>query len=132
MSHPHAELMKQYAEDAAKYDEPWKLWEYKRNKGWGTFKNNPTWDPAGSYRRKIEKPIKINGFDVPEPLRSVPAVGTKYYLTCLDEAIDPNSPYIWEDDPSTDVRWLLEGRIHLTQEAANLHRKALLSFTAAE
>lgn len=129
MAHPHAELMKQYADDAARHDEPWKLWEYKRNKGWGTFKNNPTWDPAGSYRRKLEKPIKINGFDVPQPLRTAPDLGTKYYLTCLGADVDP---YIWEDEPNTDVRWLAEGRIHLTKEAADIHRRALLSFTAAE
>lgn len=128
MAHPHAELMKKYAEDAARYDEPWTLWEFKRNKGWGTFKNNPLWDPNGTYRRKVEKPIKINGFDVPQPIRTAPDLGTKYYLTCLGDDV---SPYIWEDEPNTDVRWLAEGRIHLTKEAADLHRRALLSFTSA-
>lgn len=28
MKHPHAELMKQYAEDAMETDKPWERWEY--------------------------------------------------------------------------------------------------------
>jgi len=51
--HIHADLMKQYAEDAMTTDEPWKLWEvYNEVHGWYTMQSNPSWYNHIKYRRK--------------------------------------------------------------------------------
>ena len=59
--HIHAELMKQYAEDAMTTDEPWKLWEVYdvfSNKWWVC--TNLTWDPDCKYRRKQKYEVKFD------------------------------------------------------------------------
>ena len=60
--HIHAELMKQYAEDAMTTDEPWKLWEFlhPRNKTWDTMENNPIWDEGIKYRRKQKYEVEFD------------------------------------------------------------------------
>lgn len=51
--HPHAELMKQYAEDAAARRDPWVLWEYdNQEEGWNALNTHPTWNLNYKYRRK--------------------------------------------------------------------------------
>jgi hypothetical protein len=45
--------MLEYAQDAAKTNEPWKLWECKHDDGdWETLGSNPTWSKSFEYRRK--------------------------------------------------------------------------------
>jgi hypothetical protein len=65
--HPHAELMKLYAEDAATHERPWELWEVRHNRHgkpglWEQL--NPDdymWVEGWEYRRKPAKaePEKI-------------------------------------------------------------------------
>lgn len=79
------------------------------------------------YRIK-PRTININGYEVPEPVREPLDFGTNYWLSSVNSDY-PFTKFMWADQ-KTDRRWLCEGRIHLTQEAAELHSKALLSFTA--
>ena len=59
--HIHAELMKQYAEDAMTTDEPWKLWEFYSNHGyWTTLTDNPLWYANSKYRRKQKYEVKFD------------------------------------------------------------------------
>ena len=62
--HIHAELMKQYAEDAMTTDEPWKLWEYleyySNRWHWTPLKDNPLWDTDEKYRRKQKYEVKFD------------------------------------------------------------------------
>ena len=59
--HIHAELMKQYAEDAMTTDEPWKLWEVYDvfSKKWRVC-TNLTWNPDCKYRRKQKYEVKFD------------------------------------------------------------------------
>ena len=53
--HVHAELMKQYAEDAATHKNPWVLWECRSlnvSEDWCLLDSNPIWSPLVEYRRK--------------------------------------------------------------------------------
>jgi hypothetical protein len=94
--------------------------------GWITmFETTSILDRSFNFRRKT-KTININGFEVPEPMRVKPEKGSKYYLT----EVDMGARDIEWDDDATDNRWLKSGICHATAEAAELHRKALLSFTA--
>lgn len=72
------------------------------------------------------KTININGFEVPEPVREPLNEGNRYYMA--DTTSLMNTEFVWDND-ETDYNALEAGIIHLTKEAAELHAKALLSFT---
>ena len=69
--HPHAELMKQYAEDAMKTATPWRLWQIRQkdNGGWCDLIQHPQWYLGSEYRRK-PKVVKIDGVVFPVPITS--------------------------------------------------------------
>ena len=71
--------------------------------------------------------IRIGEYDVPEPLREMPARGTTYYVV---DTVTPQSPqkYTWVGDTS-DTGWFNLGILHSTSDAAVLHAEALLSLT---
>ena len=126
MKHIHAELMKQYAEDAMVTDKPWRLWERNVFGEWTQPLCSPSWHADCEYRRKPQT-ININGYEVPEPYRGEMKEGQQYY------PVDPQAFLFqywttWCDD-SMDRRCKDRGFIHLTEEAAALHGKALASFT---
>lgn len=77
--------------------------------------------------------ITINGFEVPEPVRGPMRRGERYWVVSIAPFQDHGSTfcreYNWADD-GFDRLWLQRGLIHRTQEAAEKHAKALLSFTA--
>jgi hypothetical protein len=73
------------------------------------------------------KTININGIEVPEPERTPLKYHTRYFKTEIDTRY--NIPeYLWEND-TADRESLSNGYIHLTREAAEIHREALRSFT---
>lgn len=76
--------------------------------------------------RILPKIIIINGIEVPEPERKLLAMQQKYYLVSLDT--EDVRVQQWSES-YYDYTWLNRGVIHLTKEAATVHRDALLSFT---
>lgn len=130
-AHKHAEAMKLYAEDAATTDKPWKLWEFshKEENHWYPLSNHPEWDLNYNYRRKAVKPktININGYEVPEPLQNAPEGGTMYWYPNTSDTHVACSHYYSYYQYHVDR--LVNGLVHLTQEAAQKHLEALLSFT---
>lgn len=76
------------------------------------------------YRRK-PRTININGHKVPEPVREPLECDTEYYFVDLDMLCFCG---VW-DDHVVDENRLKRGLIHLTEDAAIAHAKALLSFT---
>lgn len=126
--HIHADLMIQYAKDATETDKPWDRWEIysEVNDRWEHLKCQAFFTENYQYRRKPDV-IKINGFEVPAPLKVAPKIGTAYsYANPSLE--DFHITYTWDND-DFDKRLLQKGLIHLTKEAAIAHAKALLSFT---
>ena len=129
-AHIHAELMKQYAEDAATTDEPWRLWEWSADGLiWSPMNGVATFfAPAIQYRRK-PRTININGHKVPEPMRAAPKLGEKYWFPSWDSLSECFADwYDWEGDKG-DLMRLSAGLCHPTKEAAEAHARALLSFT---
>lgn len=123
--HPHAESMALYAQDAAECAEPWTLWEGCGDSVyWYPLTRNPTWDVDVEYRRK-PRTININGHEVPEPLRVAPAHGVTIYRACPKELWLSSQ---WQDSPYQRTA-LARGLLHATSEAAEVHARALLSFT---
>lgn len=129
-AHIHAELMAQYAQDAMRTNTPWELWECRRansNDTWDELETHPAWCEYGEYRRKPRN-ININGHEVPEPVREPLGHKAKYFIPAISGRYFATEFYWCNDD--TDSRFLERGLVHLTEEAAIAHAKALLSFTA--
>lgn len=130
-AHKHAEHMLQYAQDAAETDRPWELWQNSDDgvSGWNDLDTHPMWVPTLLYRRK-PRTIRINGHEVSKPVRRPLEHRTIYFVPTID-GFYLAAEYDWQDD-ETDNRLLEHGLIHLTEEAAIAHAKALLSFTAKQ
>lgn len=126
MSHKHAALMLEYAYDAAKYDEPWRYWEYNNHHGWHECSASPLWHIAYDYRRK-PRTININDHEVPEPMRVKPKIGEDYVYPDFGDD-EMYGCYKWRND-KVDINYFNNGLCHTTKEAAIAHAKALLSFT---
>ena len=74
-----------------------------------------------------QKTININGIEVPMPLREYPKVGTVVFLASTN-CTRGNNYSKWRNE-GTCFEWIEKGIVHLTQEAAQKHIDALLSFT---
>ena len=124
--HVHAHLMALYAQDAAETDEPWLRWEVgHEDSAWVSCPCNPSWRADTKFRRK-PKTININGFEVPEPFRGRLELKQKYWVIAVSSRCALFNSWCASD---LERYWMAAGLIHLTKEAAELHRKALLSFT---
>ena len=126
-AHKHAASMLLYAQDAAEEGYPWTLWQTCHGGlKWSNLETHPTWLSYAEYRRKA-KTIRIGEFDVPEPLRHAPALGTEVYwpIVHLEGLYNGNN---WQSE-GWQKNLLLKGMLHLTVEAAELHAKALISLT---
>ena len=77
------------------------------------------------------KVININSIEVPEPMREMPPEGTSVYWPGFGP--DSGDTHTESADvgcyPAMLPYLLRKGLLHLTEEAAELHANALLSFT---
>lgn len=90
---------------------------------WADMACEPAWHEDTDYRLK-PKTIRIGDIDVPEPIRSPLSVGTTYFIPDMGDEEYYTQTH-WNGD-SLD-KWLLaRGLIHLIQESAQLHAKALI------
>lgn len=75
---------------------------------------------------RVKQPtIRIGELDVPEPLRVAPTKNTEYWIA---KAANASLTYQseWVNDNS-DILWLNRGLVHLSEEAAVAHAKALIA-----
>jgi hypothetical protein len=133
MKHVHAEKILAYAQDAMETDKPWERWEYLAIEcyhEWQQCEGHPAWIAKNDYRRKA-RTININGFEVPEPVREPLGESDAYYYVSFESLFTDNgaSESRWYEAAGVSRLRLDKGIIHLTREAAELHAKALLSFT---
>jgi hypothetical protein len=92
-------------------------------------RSNDAHNPVPVYHAHVRikpKTININGYEVPEPLREEPEEGTICYYAFVGA-----EPYKFNYRPhnESNVIWLKRGMLHDSLQAAELHKKALLSFT---
>jgi len=127
--HKHAALALQYWTEAQQDAEAYKNWEVRLNEKavWKHLKGPPSFMEWNEYRRKPQV-IIINGIEVPEPVRYPLKPGENFWVVDINSLVY-NEELDWKDS-SVNHRFLERGLIHRTEEAAELHAKALLSFTA--
>ena len=129
MSHIHFESMKLYDEDAMEMEEPWNQWEKQfRTSVWMRCTVEPVWSVTWKYRRRA-KTVTIGEFDVPEPYRGEMEDGTVYFAPELQQ--NHWVTRVWRVGVQHHFDRRADGMVHLTQEAAELHGRALASFTEA-
>ena len=130
-AHIHAALMLQYAQDAATTDKPWELWEFlDYDAKWKVPTGSPIWLEGTQYRRK-PRTIRIGEIDIPEPVRNQLQHGESYFVPSIDCGDGCTNRFSWDYDP-TDNRLLRQGMVHLTEDAALAHARALIALTAKE
>jgi len=117
-----------YAQDAMETDKPWERWEWfnEYDQEWETLALNPKWGLNAQYRRK-PRTININGFEVPEPVRQILPYESIYYVPDIGHP-EASLESMWQDD-EIDIHRLDQGIVHLNNDAAIAHAKALTSFT---
>lgn len=124
--HPHADLMAEYAKDAAVNPEPWKLWQsqYSANR-WDPLGDHPRWDVGTEYRRKpAEIPTEVvNGFTVPKGLTQAPEKETLYFASAPTSDVWVRN-WRWACD-TTDRTALDRGLAYLVEEHAVAKAKAM-------
>lgn len=69
------------------------------------------------------KTIRIGEYDVPEPLREAPEIGTTYYVINIYSG--GADVCVWGSYMEFELEALRRGFLHATREAAELHAKAL-------
>ena len=78
----------------------------------------------GTKYRIKPRTITVNGFEVPEPVREAPEIGSRYWIaTTTSHALSGDA--VWNADIA-DLLWLSRGICHTTKEAAIAHAKAML------
>lgn len=124
--HVHAELMAEYAKDAAKSTEPWKDWEMTDSfdtTSWISCTGHPGWISVLNYRRK-PKTVTINGIVVNKGLTEA-----KYDTLVYIPALDLPKKYIAIRFEDTYQRSLERGLVHATKEDAIAMADAMLAFS---
>jgi hypothetical protein len=114
MKHPHAEIMKAYADDCTLQI------QVKENWGWVDL-NEPKFYKDSEYRIKPEevKMIRVGRHEWEEPLKDVPTVGAVWSFSfeyhSLQEIVNL----------CLMRKAISEGVAHRTKEAAQQHREAM-------
>ncbi|QMT41291.1 hypothetical protein [Neisseria shayeganii] len=127
--HPHAELMAQYAEDAAETDKPWVWWEFfiaadeYGDDRWVTCNRPITWETQKQYRRKPDI-IKIGKHEFPLPMQTAPTDGTRYWYVNQYSYGFKSDSMVWTSH-NVDSNRLNAGMCHLTKDAAEQHADVL-------
>lgn len=125
--HPHTESIKLFAHQSLKSQTPWVFWEHSLDNGktWVPCAGSPVWNETTLYRQR-EPRIRIGNMMVNQPIDTPPEIGTTIFVT------DITSPFMcyrtqWTGTYSNSNNEMLKrGLVHLTQESAIEHSKALI------
>ncbi len=132
-AHVHAENMRLYAEDAAKMEAPYELWEFKYcadgDDTWQAMSLHPNWSESFSFRRK-PRMITVGKHSWPEPMKEAPTHGYEYFFVDLAGA---NLAYkaFWSGG-DVDENLLSKGQVHTTEEAAKSHAQAMIAISKGD
>lgn len=129
--HPNADILKEIADEAQVNERYWEAFEWS-GRGiceWFVHDNETQpfcqiEDSDYEVRRKPHT-INIGGMEVSEPLREPPEYGTFVYEVKIGTWTRP-SHYQWED-AAIDYNLLEKGLLHLDEDAAIQHARALIA-----
>lgn len=125
--HPHAESIMLFAHQSLKSQTPWVFWEFSHNNGnsWIPCEECPLWEENTLYRQRSLK-IQVGDVMVNQPIDTPPEIGTIVFVA---DITSPSMCYktLWTGTYSnSNTEMLKRGLVHLTQESAIEHSKALI------
>ena len=126
--HIHAELMAQYAQDAAETETPWERWQFRLvgAENWlDCWGGGVGFSWRCEYRRKPR--TMTYTVTIPEPMREAPEIGTEYWLAELVFVESFASRFKWQGSVN-DMLWLKRGLCFATREDAIAAAKAMMPF----
>lgn len=123
--HVHFKLMMEYAIDARKTTQPWKLWECKSavSNSWVSCPMEMCFSSACSYRKKPAYSI-CNGVKIIKPYRGEVKIGLRVY-SATPTLREKATEIIWNNSES-NKRLKDMNLIHKSREAAIAHCDAML------
>ena len=124
-AHKHAELMLQYAQDAAETDKPWERWQIRPEggtEGWHDCSGRLCFSERFEYRRKPR--TLTYTVTIPEPMREAPTLGSVYWI-CDPTSHPPVTWGYWSAHDSGQMR-LARGLCFSTEADAITAAKAML------
>ena len=89
---------------------------------WASYQPTEWFYPEKVRRRP--RTITIAGIEVPEPMRNKPPLRTECWR--IDLRDEPLAMRMIWDDVGAEKLWLRRGLLHLTEEAAQQHARALI------
>lgn len=122
--HPHADLMLEWEKDQR--ENPGQVWQCRSNTDdapWRDMQGTITWQESLQYRRK-PKVRRIGGYEYPEPESKAPPIGARYWLAGAGSKSHATE-YVWRGTDG-DQRFLERGLVHLPEEAAAAHGRAMV------
>lgn len=124
--HKHAVMMAEYARIAAEHEEPWVFFQHRLEGGeeWLDCSNNVAWVVCNEYRLK-PRTIRIGEIDVPMPEKTEPKHGAAYFFPVVKGNGHLSVIDCWEGREDQKIT-LRRGLLHLSNEAAYIHAKALI------
>lgn len=123
-AHKHAELMLQYAQDAAETERPWERWEFKTDGDtWVELSKNPSWFEDRKYRRKPQV-IRVGRHEFPKPIHERPRKGDVYWYVDMRQGEHYVCSTYWHHYDE-DYGRLNKYVCHLTEAAAQAHADVL-------
>ncbi len=126
VGHPHAQRMAEFAEDAARDPEPWRLWEMSLDGAkWSALADVPFWLPATHYRRK-PRTIMIGSCEVPAPLREAPPDEQTVWVVGIDSFAGPVREGRYQKRNPYWPLVLARGLLHTDRASAEKNAAALL------
>lgn len=124
MNKKHIENIRKYLDDLEEINNPWTRWQFRyKEKDWEDLNHEPIWDENAEYRRKPETIKKEISFQKPttEELKC----GEIYWAVEVYTDKIQIFRSTWTNHYIDKCR-LKEGRVHLSEETAKTHLKALL------
>jgi len=120
----HHKAFGSYNEDCKRHDEPWRLWEMRRDSlgDWEQLRDYPCWNEHCDYRRKPAT-VTICGIELPEPVREPLEMGEEYWVVGLGFSRPGRCE--WDGD-HVDQKLLQQGRIRRSAEDARAWREFLV------
>lgn len=124
MKHPHYDLIVKWAQDTSQ-----KVWFYDDCRGaWIMLTSYLAWQPDLKYHVGPTPPKTmrtLGGLEYPAPETEAPETNTRYYLPALYSDWYYTIAR-WDNSPG-DNKYLEAGLVHLTEEAAEAHARAILA-----
>ena len=126
MKHKHYDLIVQWASDP----EAWRVEYEVSGFRWIDCTESPVWDSRLKLRLiPKRRMMHLNGVEFPAPEKEAPPDGVTAYTP--DPHVNSIIDFTWRDR-DYERKWLKNGFVHLTREAAEAHARAMLAAKEVE